>query len=162
MGLLVVAVLVAGCVSRPDPDPAVIRETPPPWDAPRDAISYIQAAGLPELPLDEDSDPFIVRVEVVYDDEAVELPPFIGVDRLRALQAPVHTHESTGDVWLEGTGNREVTLGQFFAVWGVRFDERCLADACGGLSVLADGEPVEDPVSLVMRGNELIQVSAER
>lgn len=162
MGLLVVAVLVAGCASRPDPDPAVIRETPPPWDAPRDAISYIQAAGLPELPLDEDSDPFIVRVEVVYDDEAVELPPFIGVDRLRALQAPVHTHESTGDVWLEGTGNREVTLGQFFAVWGVRFDERCLADACGGLSVLADGEPVEDPVSLVMRGNELIQVSAER
>lgn len=162
LACLVSLLLLAGCVSRPDPDPAVLRETPPPWDAPRDAISYIQAAGLPELPLDEDGDPFIVRLEISYDGAEVELPPFIGVDRLRAVQAPVHTHETTGDVWLEGEGNREVTLGQFFAVWGVRFDGQCLADACGSVTVLADGRGVDDPEDLVLRGHERIQVIAER
>lgn len=160
MTVLVALLMLAGCVSRPDPDPAVLRQTPPPWDAPRDAISYIKEARLPELPLEEDSDPFIVKLTVVYAGTEVQLPPYIGVDRLRAIQAPVHTHESTGDVWLEGEGNREITLGQFFTLWGVSFDGECLADACGGVTVLADGEPVADPVNLIMRGVELIEVTA--
>lgn len=161
MAAAMMAAMLVGCVSRPDPDPAVMRQTPPPWDAPRDAISYIREAGLPELPLDEDSDPFIVSLEITLDGRPVALPPFIGVDRLRAIQAPAHTHDDTGDLWLEGQDNREVTLGQFFTLWGVHFDGACLASACGGVEVLADGTPVDDPAGLVLRGNERIQVSAE-
>ncbi|HMR48263.1 MAG TPA: hypothetical protein PKE40_13990 [Arachnia sp.] len=158
---VVAALLLVGCVSRPDPDPAVMRQGPPPWEAPRDAISYIREAGLPELALDEDGDPFIVAMEVAVDGTPVSLPPFIGVDRLRAVQAPAHTHDDTGDLWLEGEGNREVTLGQFFTLWGVRFDGDCLAAACGGVEVRADGVLVEEPVDLVLRGHERIQVRAE-
>ncbi|RMB58855.1 hypothetical protein [Tessaracoccus antarcticus] len=156
-----VALLLVGCVSRPAPEPATLVTGPPPWAAPRDAVSYIRAAGLPELPLDSETDPFILTIEVFVDGEPVPLAPFIGIDRLRALQAPVHTHEASGDVWLEGEGNRDVTLGQFFTLWGVRFDDQCLGSACEGLDVLADGAAVTDPASLILRDHNLVEVRAQ-
>ena len=158
---VIVTPLLSGCVSRPDPAPATMSTEPPPWTAPRDAISYIAEAGLPELALNADSDPFIVTVLVTVDAERVALPPFIGIDRLRAVQAPVHTHDDSGDVWLEGEGNREVTLGDFFTVWGVRFDDGCLGNACTRVEVSADGQPVSDPASLLLRGHDVIEVSAQ-
>lgn len=158
---VVVSLLVVGCVSRPEPAPASMSTAAPPWSAPRDAISHIREAGLPELPLDSESDPFILRIVVTVDGDDVALPPFIGIDRLRAVQAPVHTHESGGDVWLEGEGNQTVTLGQFFTLWGVRFDDDCLGNACAGLRVVADGRTVDAPATLVLRGHDLIEVHAE-
>lgn len=155
-----VVLLLTGCVERPDPAPATMSTDAPPWTAPRDAISHIRAANLPELPLDSESDPFILTITVTVDDEAVPLAPFIGVDRLRAIQSPLHTHEASGDVWLEGEGNREVTLGQFFILWGVRFEDGCLGSACGGVSVTADGRIVDDPSSLVLRGHDVVEVVA--
>ena len=70
----------------------------------------------------------------------MEVPAYVGIDRLRAVQAPVHTHDASGQVWLEGRETDAVTLGQFFTVWGVRFDDRCLGSACGALVVTVDGE----------------------
>lgn len=160
-GITVAAVLLAGCVARPEPAPAALSTEPAPWAAPRDAISHIRAAGLRELPLDTDTDSFIVVLEVLVDGEPVVVPPHIGVDRLRAVQAPVHTHDASGDIWLEGEGNREVTLGEFFTLWGVAFDERCLGPYCGPLKVSADGDPVADPVDLVLRGRGRVVVSAQ-
>lgn len=151
--------LPTACVSRPAPEPVVLRTVPPPWDTPRDAVSYIRAAGLPEQPLDADSDPWILDLTVTVAGRPVPLPAFIGVDRLRAVQAPVHTHEPGGEVWLEGDGNRDVTLGQFFTLWGVRLDRDCVGAACGNLVVTADGEPVPDPPSLVLRGLKEVTVS---
>ena len=152
--------LLTACVARPDPAPAVLRETAPPWDAPRDAVSYIRAAGLPEQPLGTDTDPWVLDLTVTVDGEAVDLPAFIGADRLRAVQAPVHTHDPGGEVWLEGDGNRDITLGEFFTLWGVRFDGECLGAACGGVTVTADGRGVEDPVDLVLRGLTSVSVTA--
>lgn len=157
---LMVSLLLMGCVDRPDPAPATMSTVAAPWPAPRDAISYIRAAGLPELDLDSRADPFILSITVTVDDQDVSLPAFIGVDRLRAVQAPVHTHESGGDVWLEGDGNRDVTLGQFFTLWGVRFSDGCLGNACADLTVTADGQVVDDPAALVLRGNDVISVTA--
>ena len=157
--LLLAAFLLVGCVGRPDPAPAESRTSQPPWDAPRDAISYIEAAGVAQLSLGDDADPWILDIDVIVAGQPVEVPAYIGIDRLRAVQAPVHTHEPGGEVWLEGEGNRDTTLGQFFALWGVRFDDDCLGAACGGVTVLADGERVDDPAALILRGNQLVEVS---
>ena len=157
--ILLPVLLLVGCVGKPDAAPAALRESAPPWDAPRDAISYIRAAQLPELGLGDDSDPWILRLEVEVGGAPVEVPAFIGIDRLRAVQAPVHTHEDNGDVWLEGDGNRDMTLGHLFQLWGVRFDDECLGDRCA-VTVTADGEPVASPSSLTLRGLKVVTVSA--
>ena len=158
--LLLAAFLLVGCVGRPDPAPAESRTSQPPWDAPRDAISYIEAAGVAQLSLGDDADPWILDIDVIEAGQPVEVPAYIGIDRLRAVQAPVHTHEPGGEVWLEGEGNDTSTLGEFFTLWGVRFDADCLGAVCGGVTVTADGHPVDDPVGLRLRGVERVEVSA--
>lgn len=145
---LLVWPLLAGCVAQAPPAPAELRDTPPPWPAPRDGISYFEAAGVPSSRLDDTADQRVFTLTLTIDDDPVPLVAGIGLDLPRALQAPVHTHDETGVVWLEGRGATEVTLGQFFTVWGVRFTTDCLGAACGTLTVTADGEPVASPAGL--------------
>ena len=149
LGLLTLTAVVAtGCVQQAAPPPATISDAPPPWPAPKDAISWIDAAGLPQQRLDVADHQRTFEMTIGIDGQPVPLAPWIGIDRLRAVQAPVHTHDDSGTVWLEGSGTEQVTLDQFFRVWGVRFDGRCLGAACGKLRVRADGRTVADPGAL--------------
>jgi hypothetical protein len=124
-----------------------MRETPAPWDAPRDAVSYIRLAGLEELrtgyvPVRQ----LTAQLDVTINDVPVEVPAFIGIDRVRSIEAPLHTHDAGGRVWVEHpTALPDVTLGDFFDLWGVRFDDGCLGSACEDLVVKVDGEPVTGP-----------------
>ena len=154
LATLLVWPLLVGCVAQAPPAPAELRDTPPPWPAPRDGISYFEAAGVPSSRLDDTTDQRVFTLTLAVDGESVPLAAGIGLDLPRALQAPVHTHDETGVVWLEGRGATEVTLGQFFTVWGVRFTADCLGAACGTLTVTADGEPVATPADLTLAGVE--------
>ena len=158
VGLLPV---VSGCQVGPaPPGPAETRTGPPPWDAPRDAVAYFDKAGFEPLPLNFDGPaPYTVRLSVQIDGTPVEVPSGIGVDPVRAQQAAVHTHSSDGVVYVEARTRAEhPTLGQFFGLWGVRYDAKCLGDACGGLTVRVDGEPASWNARLT-RGT-LIQITA--
>lgn len=151
---------MGGCVSQSPPEPAVIRDSAPPWPAPRDAISYLREAGLAELPLNDTSNPWVLGLTITVDGQPVTVPANVGVDRPRAVQAAVHTHDDSGKVWLEGEGNETVTLGQLFTVWGVRFDQRCLGHACHNLAVRVDDRLVTtNPQQVVLRGAKTITIS---
>jgi hypothetical protein len=142
-------VALTGCVRAPEPAPAVMRTTPPPWDAPRDAVSTIAAAGLTAEPMNSTGGSgHIVAMSIVVDGFLVAIPPYVGMDRLRAQQAAVHTHDASNQVHIEGREAESITLGQFFTVWAVRFDGRCLGAACGEVVVTADGKPVADAPGL--------------
>jgi hypothetical protein len=143
MALLTALFLVlAGCVGQREPAPAELRTSAPPWDAPRDAISYIKAAGFEPQPLSLVDNQHVVQVRISVEGRPVEIPAYIGIDRLRAVQAVVHTHDTTGAVWLEGRSTAGVTLGQLFTVWGVRFGDGCIGGICGRLAVTVDGSPI--------------------
>ena len=159
--LTVLVVGLAGCVDQREPAPAELRTTAPPWDAPRDAISYIKAAGFEPEPLDATSNRHVVRISISTDGWAIAIPPYVGIDRLRAVQAPVHTHDSTGVVWLEGRDAGSVTLGQFFTVWGVRFGDGCIGGICGRLEVKVDGSPIStDPQGVGLASVAAIEINA--
>ncbi len=159
---LVAGVLVllgqAGCVQPAAPAPAEIRATRPPWSAPRDAVSYMDAAGLNQLPLSDTSNPHTFTLSLTIDGSDIAIPANIGLDRVRALQAPVHTHGDDHVVWLEGRSDREVTLSDFFLLWGVRFDGNCIGAACGIVRITKDGaDATKTAGALVLRDvrNEL-------
>ncbi|GAA0924735.1 hypothetical protein GCM10009554_03690 [Kribbella koreensis] len=148
-GLLVVAVTLSlvpalsGCQVGPaKPAAAELRTSAPPWSAPRDAVSYVDKAGFERLPLDFSGPaPYTLKLSVTVDGKPVEIPADIGVDRLRAEQAAVHTHGTDGVLWVEAKTKAErPTLSQFFTLWGLRYDDHCLADACGSLTVTVNGE----------------------
>ena len=158
LATLLVWPLLAGCIAQAPPAPAELRDTPPPWPAPRDGVSYFEAAGVPASRLDDTTDQRVFTLTLAIDGESVPLAAGIGLDLPRALQAPVHTHDQTGVVWLEGRGATEVTLGQFFVLWGVRMDERCLGAACGSVRVSADGAVVPFPAELRLAGVRDVQI----
>ncbi len=155
------AIPLASCVKPAAPDPAVIRDTAPPWPAPRDAVSYIDNAGLERLPLDASEDPHVLTLEVFVKGQQVEVPAYLGIDRLRAVQAPCHTHDTTGTVWLEGRSGRDVTLGQLFDVWGVRLTATCLGATCGRVVVTVDGVVAPSPRDVRLRSATAIRVDAQ-
>lgn len=152
--------LLTGCVQPSPAAPAEMRTTAPPWDAPRDAVSYIEAAGLEPLPLDLTDRQSSLVLRVVIDDAAVEVPAYVGIDRPRAVQAAAHTHDATGTVWLEGKGSETVTVGQFFVLWGVRLDARCLGATCGRVTVTVDGVHTSgDPTAVRLAGTRTVSVA---
>jgi hypothetical protein len=158
VGLLPV---VSGCQVGPaPPGPAEIRSGPPPWDAPRDAVSYIDKAGFERLPLDFSGPaPYTVKVAITVDGAGVQIPAGIGVDRVRAEQAAIHTHATDGVVYVEAKTKAErPTLKQFFELWGVRYDGKCLGDACSSVTVRVNGQPA--PWDAKLSRESLIQVEA--
>jgi hypothetical protein len=62
----------------------------------------------------------------------------------------VHTHTADGVVYVEAKTRAErPTLRQFFELWGVRYDAKCLGDACGGVTVRINGETANWNAKLV-------------
>ncbi len=157
---LVVLLVLASCVRQATPTPAAQRSTPPPWSAPRDAITYITAAGLQPQPLGSNGNSSVVNLKITLDGVPVEVPAYVGIDRLRAVQASMHTHDASGQIWLEGPETDAVTLGQFFTIWGVRFDDRCLGSACRGLRVIVDGEVSPAPTEVLLADSRIIEITA--
>jgi hypothetical protein len=158
--LLIVLLILTGCVPQATPAPAAQRTTPPPWSAPRDALSYIDAAGLEPQPLSSNENSHVVSLRITLDGAPVEVPAYVGIDRVRAVQAPMHTHDTSGKVWLEGRETEVVTLGQFFTVWGVRFDGRCLGSACKALMVTVDGKVSSAPTKVRLAESHTIDIKA--
>ena len=153
--------VVSGCQVGPaPPGPAEIRSGPPPWDAPRDAVSYIDKAGFERLPLDFSGPaPYTVKVAVTVDGNAIQIPAGIGVDRVRAEQAAIHTHATDGVVYVEAKTKAErPSLKQFFELWGVRYDGKCLGAACSSVTVRVNGQPA--PWDTKLSRESLIQVEA--
>jgi hypothetical protein len=158
--VLLVLAAVTGCVRQAEPAPVIQRSTPPPWSAPRDAVAYIEAAGLKPQPVSNDQTSGMIELRITVDGAPVEVPANVGVDRVRALHAVVHTHDTSGRVWLEGRGSDAVTLGQFFTLWGVRFDDQCLGSACGAIVVEVDGVVTTEPREVRLADSRTIQISA--
>ena len=158
--LLLMSTVVGGCQVGPaPPGPAELRTGPPPWDAPRDAVSYIEKAGFERLPLDfSGPSPYTLTLAVTVDGTAVQVPAGVGVDRLRAEQAAVHTHTTDGLVYVEAKTTAEhPTLAQFFTLWGVRYNANCVGDACTSLQVTVDGKPA--PWNTALSANSHIKIT---
>jgi hypothetical protein len=126
-----------------------------------DAVSYIAAAGLEPQPASSNENSRVIDLRITVDGADVEVPAYVGTDRVRALQAPVHTHDTSGQVWLEGRETGAVTLGQFFTLWGVRFDDHCLGSACGALVVKVDGVATSAPREVRLATSKEIDITAK-
>ncbi|MBB5976759.1 hypothetical protein [Kribbella solani] len=164
-GLFLGGVLTVGCgVTPAQPAAADLRTSEPPWDAPRDAVSYIDKAGFERLPLDfSGPSPYTLKISVTVDGKPVQVPAGIGVDRLRAEQAAVHTHTADGVVWVEAKSAADrPTLSQFFTLWGLRYTPTCLANACQNLTITTNNTPTPWNTPLLPNAHLTITVRNQR
>jgi hypothetical protein len=175
-GLVVVAILaVVGAIALTADDPDAGPVTPPggspgmlttnaPWPPNTEELS----ARLAELDLpglSEVVNHIHVGMKVFVNGEEVMIPANVGYDEARGVASPLHTHDATGLVHVEADDATYVgTLGQFFDVWGVRFDATCLGGHCAAgddaVRVFVDGAEVEgDPRAVELTDNAAVVVT---
>jgi hypothetical protein len=107
------------------------------------------------------------RLNVTVDGKPVTLPTNIGINSTLYKDhsqdkysmpgtAPLHTHDSSGNVHVESTVNRNYTLGEFLNIW--------LGPDLNGKTVktTVDGKPVSDFRYHVFRDKEQINLAINK
>jgi hypothetical protein len=129
---------------------------PAPW--PPEVAHLGRRLGALHLPGESDAAFHIhVRLRIFVHGRPVPVPAGIGIDPAGGLFASLHTHDASGIVHVEADRPFAFTLGQFFAVWGVRFSRAHLG-GYGAPRVYVDGRPVRDPTAHVLRAHDRIVV----
>jgi len=138
---------------------------PAPWDAnTADLAARLRAIGLPPLSPAEGTAVHIHQhLDIYVDGRPVPVPALVGIDPSVGF-APLHVHDTSGVIHVESPTVRGYTLGQFFAVWGVRLTSRCLGGYCASgdrrLRVYVDGTPRRgDPTTLTLEPHQEIVVA---
>ena len=129
-----------------------------------DLAERLQAIGLAPLnPIEGTAVHIHQHLDLYVDGRKVTVPAGIGIDPAVGF-APLHTHDPSGVLHVESPTVRTYTLGQFFAVWGVRFTPSCLGGYCAGggrqLRVFVDGRPVQaDPTAITLEPHQEIVIA---
>jgi hypothetical protein len=145
--------------------PAGLQTGPAPWAADAAGLAQrLQAAGLPPLsPVEATVVHIHQHLDLYVDGRKVQVPAGVGIDPAVGY-APLHTHDDSGVVHVESPTVRTYTLGEFFAVWGVRLTPSCLGGYCAGggrqLRVYVNGRPYRgDPDSLALAAHQELVVA---
>lgn len=121
-------------------------------DAP---ITEINIDGYNNLVIDMNT-----HLEINIDENPIEIPSSIGIQP--GITRPLHTHDSTGDIHIASLYPRDFTLGEFFQVWGMTFNESCILEHCtipgvGAMEMFVNGEKSESYDRLNLRdGDEIL------
>jgi hypothetical protein len=144
---------------------AGLQTGPAPWGAnTADLARRLKAIGVPPLsPMEGTALHIHQHLDIYVDGHPVTVPAGVGIDPA-AGYAPLHTHDPSGIVHVESPTERSYTLGEFFAVWGVRFTPTCLGGYCAGggrqLRVYVDGRRYQgDPSGLVLAAHQELVVA---
>jgi hypothetical protein len=144
---------------------AGLQTGPAPWGAnTADLAQRLQAIGVPPLsPMEGTAVHLHQHLDLYVDGRKVTVPAGVGIDPAVGY-APLHTHDASGIIHVESPTVRTYTLGDFFAVWGVRFTPSCLGGYCAGggrqLRVYVDGRPYRgDPTSLTLAAHQELVVA---
>ena len=100
------------------------------------------------------------HLTLVIDGKTAVVPAQIGIDsslwKFHSLDskgmtgmAPLHTHDTSGTIHVESYKDRDYTLGEFLAIWGIQVDDY-------NVKVTVDGNPVSDYGNHVFKDGEQI------
>ncbi len=135
--------------------------TPPPWPANAEMLrERLRVIGLDALTEEGQALHIHQHLDIFVEGRRVEVPANIGVGPSNAFIAAVHTHDA-GVIHVESPTVSAFSLGQFFAIWGVRLDARCVGGLCAGdgrrLRAWVNGRPVTaDPTRIVLQEHQQI------
>jgi hypothetical protein len=92
----------------------------------------------------------------------VPVPADIGREPQKHVEASLHTHDRTGIIHMEAAHAFKFTLGDFFAIWGVKLGPAQVGGlkGLGGdkLHFYLNGRPLSDPAAHVLHNGESIVI----
>jgi hypothetical protein len=168
---LLATALLAGCGTKKEtlgdttavtgPGVRALPPPPPPWIPEYAHLAQrIKQRGLP--PVDKEQYHTHALLHIYNDGLLITIAPNIGIDRARKAYSSIHTHDTTGIVHMESKVPHKFKLGDFFAIWGVRFGDASLGSLVNKgekqVRVYVNNKRVTDPVNYVMRNKDNIVV----
>lgn len=136
--------------------------TPPLWPANAGRLQLrLRAIGLDPLTAEGQALHIHQHLDLFANGRHVTVPANIGIDASGQFLAALHTHDTSGIMHVESPVVTSFTLGQFFAVWGVRLDARCIGGLCARgakrLRAWVNGKPVAaDPTRIILAEHQEI------
>jgi hypothetical protein len=92
----------------------------------------------------------------------VPLAANVGLEPVKHLESSLHTHDHSGIIHMEAPHPFNFTLGDFFAVWGVKFGPAQLGGLTGyggdRLHFYLNGRPLTNPAAHVLKNNDSIVI----
>lgn len=140
-----------------------LQRGPAPWGTAIASLAdRLQVLGLPALTQEGNVLHIHQHIDVFVNGSPAAVPAEIGIND-NSFISPIHTHDATGVIHVESPTNEQFTLGQFFAIWGVRFTRTSVggyhSSAARPIRVYLDGKPFHgDPTRLVLASHEEIAV----
>jgi hypothetical protein len=123
----------------------------------------LAAIGLPALSQEGTALHTHQHLDIFIHGKSVAIPAGIGINDMAQFIAPIHVHDDTGIIHVESPTVQTFTLGQFFDIWGVQFDQNFIGGyvsaASSTLKVYVNGKKVErDPRAIELTAHEEIAV----
>lgn len=141
-------------------------ERRPPWPANNGAPLRLRLREIGLQPLREEGQVVHIHqhLDIYVDGKKVTVPANLGIDADGGFISDLHTHDTSGIMHVESPTQRDFTLGQFFAVWGLPLSADCIGSLCETgakqLRVWVDGDEVTaDPTRIVLAEHQAIVVA---
>src|SRR5438874_8256390 len=165
LGLL--ALVAAGCGSGSAAPAGLTISGPglqtgkPPWRPEYQHLAQrLRQIGIP--PGGKETFHIHAMLHIYVDGLLVALPAEIGLDPAKSLESSMHTHDSTGIIHMEAPHPYNYTLGDFFAVWGVKLGPTQVGGLRGyggdHLHFYLNGKPLNNPAALVLRKDDSVVI----
>mgnify|MGYP001582191528 CR=1 FL=1 len=98
-------------------------------------------------------------LEIIIDGISREISSNIGIGP--GIMRPIHTHDNSGEIHMEGPCIRDFKLGEFFLVWGKRLDSSCILDSCiqnGAIEMMVNGKENKEFDNYIMEDQDKISI----
>ncbi len=116
-------------------------------DGREDLEARLNQLGMPALKEEGSAVHTHQHLTIYIDGQIINIPENIGVGPDNRFIAQIHTHDKEGIIHVESPTVEKFYLGQFFDVWGIRLDEKCLGNFCedaqNQFEVYSNGEKIE-------------------
>lgn len=102
------------------------------------------------------------NLEIKINGEDFPIPTNIGVET--GIMRPLHTHDATGEVHIEGPYSRDFKIEEFFQVWNKTFNSTCIFEHCTSnngnstLRMLVNSQENQQFENYIMRDNDEIVI----
>lgn len=165
---LLAALAAAGCGSSSSAAPPGLtiagpglQTDSPPWHPEyRHLAQRLREIGIP--PGGKETFHIHAMLHIYVNGLLVPLPADIGLDQAAGIESSMHTHDSTGIIHMEAPHPDNYTLGDFFAVWGVKLGPAQVGGLTGyggdKLHFFLNGKPLTNPAALVLHRSDSVVI----
>jgi len=111
-----------------------LNNDPPPWLPEIDHLKdRLATLNLPVLKSEGTALHTHQHLDILINGQKINIPDGIGVGPKESYISTIHTHDTSGIIHVESPVIDDFYLGQFFDIWGVKFENQCLGSFCSNL-----------------------------